>query len=404
MNHVFPKINQQTIGDGGFFIPACLGIYAEAGFEETAAHLAELITLLHGIPAEPAEQGGTITLRRRALGAEAYVIEVTETGACLSAATERGMGYAAATLVQLIEATESGFVIPVQTVEDAPYLPVRGIHAYMPARRDIPEFLRIVDTLAFLKMNTLILEIGGAMEYKRHPEINEGWIEYCKIFKEYNGKAIATQRSYKFPKDSIHIETGEGDYLTEAQMKEILDYCAARHIEVIPEMPCFSHADYILYAHPEFAEDPEEPLPSFACPSNEDYYKLLFDLFDDVIRVFQPKRINVGHDELYVLGYCPRCKGKKAADLLAGDLTKIRDFLASRGVKTMLWGDKVAKAWHGGNPAFHVRLPADGETLTYKGKTYEHRSFMCRSIPEFLEYVKDGMSITIEEDGTVIVE
>ena len=269
------------------------------------------------------------------------------------------------------------------------YVQMRGYKTYLPHKDDIEGYKRVMDMLLYLGYNTLTIELVGAAEYKSHPEINQGWEELCAFFAEENGRTRKMQRSFIFPKDSIHVESGGGKVLSVEELCEIRDYAYARGIEIIPEMPCLSHAEYLLYNHPEFAEVAEDHFPEVCCPSNPDYYKMLFEIFDDMIDVFHPKRINVGHDELYVLGYCPRCKGKKAADLLAGDLTKIRDFLASRGVKTMLWGDKVAKAWHGGNPAFHVRLPANGETLTYKGKTYEHRSFMCRSIPEFLEYVKE---------------
>ena len=33
--------------------------------------------------------------------------------------------------------------------------------------------------LLYYRYNTVILEVGGAMEYKRHPEINESWESYC---------------------------------------------------------------------------------------------------------------------------------------------------------------------------------------------------------------------------------
>lgn len=271
----------------------------------------------------------------------------------------------------------------------------RGYKCYLPHKNDIEYFKTQIDLILLLGYNTLTLELGGAFEYKSHPEINSGWVEYCSIFKEYNGKTWDTQRIYKFPKDSIHIETGEGDWLTEEQMTQILDYCRERGIEVIPEMPCLSHADYILYAHPEFAEDPEEPLPSFACASNDGYYKLLFELFDDVIRVFKPARINVGHDEGYVFGLCEKCRQKTSAELLEQDIKRIHDHLSSRGVATMLWGDKLCSSWHGGNPAYHIRSEEVIKKAKICGKEYKVRSFKCHSRSEFDEYIKKNFGCTL---------
>lgn len=317
-------------------------------------------------------------------GFDKYLVFVSETAVEICYSTPISKLYAAHKLLSLYDEGLTTGVFYARALCE-----VRGYKCYLPHKSAIEYFKTQIDLCLLLGYNMLMLELGGGFEYKSHPEINEGWIEYCKIFKAQNGKAIATQRSYKFPKDSIHIEVGEGDYLTEEQMREILDYCEAHHIEVIPEMPSLSHADYILYAHPEFAEDPEEPLPSFACPSNEDYYKLLFDLFDDVIRVFKPKRINVGHDEGYVFGLCDKCKEKTTAELFASDIKKIHQHLTSRGVKTMFWGDKVCSNFHGGGGAYHVKNPALMAINHICGKDYEVHAFKCYSDEQFAEYKKE---------------
>ncbi len=316
-------------------------------------------------------------------GYDKYAVLISKDSVEIYYSTPISKLYAAHKLVSLCDGGLPAGVLYARAICE-----VRGYKCYLPHPEAIGYFKTQIDLCLLLGYNMLMLELGGGFEYKSHPEINEGWIEYCKIFKEYNGKAIQTQRSYKFPKDSIHIEVGEGRYLTEAQMLEILEYCRARHIEVIPEMPSLSHADYILYAHPEFAEDPEEPLPSFACPSNEDYYKLLFDLFDDVIRVFKPRRINVGHDEGYVFGLCDKCKGKTTAELFEGDIKKIHAFLTSRGVKTMFWGDKVCSNFHGGTGAYHVRNPEIMGMNRIGDKEYEVHAFKCYSVTEFEEHKK----------------
>ena len=317
-------------------------------------------------------------------GFDPYAVIISDTKVEIYYSSEISKLYAAHKLVSLDDGGLPKGVLYARAICE-----VRGYKCYLPHKDAIGDFKKQIDLLLLLGYNTLTLELGGGFEYKSHPEINEGWIEYCKIFREHKEKAIWTQRSYKFPKDSIHIEVGENDYLTEEKMREILDYCEARHIEVIPEMPSLSHADYILYAHPEFAEDKEEPLPSFACPSNGDYYKLLFELFDDVIRVFKPKRINVGHDEGYVFGLCDKCKGKTTAELFASDIKKIHQHLTSHGVKTMFWGDKVCSNFHGGGGAYHVKNPALMAINHICGKDYEVHAFKCYSDAQFTEYKKE---------------
>ena len=317
-------------------------------------------------------------------GFDKYLVFVSETAVEIYYSTPISKLYAAHKLLSLYDEG-----LPTGVFYARAICEVRGYKCYLPHKDAIDDFKKQIDLILLLGYNTLTLELGGGFEYRSHPEINEGWVEYCKIFTEHKEKAINTQRSYKFPKDSIHIEVGERDYLSEEQALQILDYCRARHIEVIPEMPCLSHADYILYAHPEFAEDPEEPLPSFACPSNEDYYKLLFELFDDVIRVFKPKRINIGHDEGYVFGLCEKCRKKTDAELFAQDVLKVHAHLSSRGVKTMLWGDKLCSNFHGGGVANHIRFPEVMGKNLIGDKEYEVHLFRCFSEEQLAEYKKE---------------
>ena len=240
--------------------------------------------------------------------------------------------------------------------------------------------------------NTLMLEIGGAMEYKRHPEINEGWVEYCKIFEEFNGKTEWVQRSAWYPKNAIHCDNAGGNYLTHAELSEIVDYCRERHFEIIPEVPSLSHVDYLLYNHPELSELDNDHLPNNACPQNEDYYKLIFDVLDEVVEVFKPIRVNICHDEAYVFGYCPKCRGKDAGSLFAYHMTRLHNHLAERGVKTMIWCDGVLPIDHGGNAGFHRRYQWDVKRIVnIEGTKYEVHNFKYHSIPEYEEAIKkDG--------------
>lgn len=279
-------------------------------------------------------------------------------------------------------------------IYNTPKAEFRGFRAYIPGKKKIEEFKELIDMIIAFGYNTLMLEIGGAMEYKRHPEINEGWVKYCEIVEEFNGKPTYVTRSWKYPKNAVHSGNGEGEYLTYEELKTIVDYCSARGVEIIPEVPTFCHVDYLLFNHRELAECPDEPLPNNACPSNEDYYKLIFDVLDEVIEVFKPKRINICHDEAYVYGQCPECKDKSGAELFGGHIVRLHDYLAKQGVKTMLWGDGIIPTWHGGNAAYHYPKPWDGKRLvTLEGKTYKVRDYVCNSAEEWEQTKKENPGI-----------
>ncbi len=273
---------------------------------------------------------------------------------------------------------------------NTPKLEYRGYRTYLPAKCDIGEFKRFVDFMIAFGHNAIMLEIGGAMEYKRHPEINQGWIDYCKITEEFNGKTEWVQRSSWYPKNSLHVDNGGGSFLTYEDVAEIVEYCRERDFEIIPEVPSLSHVDYLLYNHPELSELSDDLLPNTACPQNEDYYKLIFDVLDEVIEVFDPKRINICHDEAYVFGYCPRCRGKNAGELFAYHMVRLHDYLAEKNVKTMVWCDGLLPIHHGGNAAFHMRAPWDGKRIVkIFDKEYKVHNFKCLTIEEYEEKLKE---------------
>ncbi|MBR4884832.1 MAG: family 20 glycosylhydrolase [Lentisphaeria bacterium] len=203
------------------------------------------------------------------------------------------------------------------------------------------EWKHMINIAARYHINTIMIELGGALEYKSHPEINEGWLEYSEFMNEYPGKTNEIRHQFNFEKNSIHTANGRGKVLTQEQMKELIDYCRERCMEIIPEMPTLSHCDYLLTRHPELAERTDDPYPDTCCPANENYYKLIFDLFDEVIDLFNPRIINIGHDEYYSIGLCPKCCKKSAPQIFADDITRIANHLRNRGVKTMIWGEKL---------------------------------------------------------------
>lgn len=218
---------------------------------------------------------------------------------------------------------------------------MKALKLYLPAKENFEDFYKIIDYAAFLKYNTVFLEIGGAMEYKRHPEINTGWVNYTAQFMGVPGKSIEFQNGFDFPKNSIHWENGGGGYLAQEEVKQLLNYCGKYNINIIPEVPLLSHVDYLLTEHREFAENKEDPCPDSYCPENEEVYKLVFDVLDEVIEVFSPSIIHIGHDEWENFCLCEKCKGQNAAELYAKDIRRIYDYLKEKNIRTMMWGDKL---------------------------------------------------------------
>ena len=302
---------------------------------------------------------------------EAYLLEITKEKISVYSNSLRGHLWGACTLR---EHHRDG--IGEGMIYNVPLVPFRAMKLYLPDEKKLSEFYYMLDLFMHYGYNALVLEVGGAMEYKKHPEINAFWEESCEIFSEYSHKADDLQHAFPWSKNSIHIENGGGSYLSQETVKEICAYARAHGMEPIPEVPCLSHADYLIAGRKELAEFPYDPYPDTACTSNPKYYELLFEVMDEVIEVFEPRVVHIGHDEYYGFGVCEECRKKSRAELFAEDVTKMRDYLAERNIRTMMWAEKFlnsySKAWKPAGGAYDAILYKDSDrSVFYKGKEYK---------------------------------
>ena len=272
---------------------------------------------------------------------ESYALKVDARGMTLVGRDLAGARLGVQTLRQLLYREGGQTWLAGAEVRDWPAQPLRGAHLFMPGRQNLSFFRRLLEVLASLKHNTVFLEVGGGMAYERHPEINAAWERFCREAGRYPGGPAALQHSQPFPKASPHTEVGGGSFLTKEEVRSLVEFARDLGLEVVPEAQSLTHSYYLVLAHPEIAERPEDPYPDTYCPENPASYRLYFDVLEEVIEVFQPRMVHIGHDELWSHGLCPRCRGKSGAKLLAGDVTRIHDFLAQRDIRTVMWADKL---------------------------------------------------------------
>jgi Glycosyl hydrolase family 20, catalytic domain len=163
--------------------------------------------------------------------------------------------------------------------------------------------------MALYKYNTLIMEMNASMRLDRHPELNSRWLEFVR------------EANYRRQPNSSHQDTADGGFLEKAEVADLAQWVRQQHIDLVPELPSFTHSYYLLSAHPDLAEVPGEKWPDTYCPSNPKSYQLLFDVYDEYIEVLHPKMIHAGHDELFApVGLCPLCKDKDIGERFGEDV------------------------------------------------------------------------------------
>lgn len=268
-------------------------------------------------------------LLRHELPPEGYALAVTPQGVWILAVDEQGAFWGTQTLKQLLRLTDDGaLLVPSVFVRDYPDFPFRGMHLI--ADDHSPQFhARLIErVLAPLKFNRLIVQLDH-LKWERHPELWQPWS------------------------------------LSKDEAKRLQQIAEANGMEVIPLLPTLSHCEYLFgtlggskpRVNADIAEDPE--VAYAYCPNLERSYRIVFDLLDEVLTLFNPRWVHLGHDEVTNrgrFGQCLRCQGTPPHHLFAADVRRLYEFLKARGVGTMLWGDMLLRpdeapdAAHGGEP------------------------------------------------------
>jgi len=193
------------------------------------------------------------------------------------------------------------------------------------------------------------MEMNASMRFERHPELNSGWVKFSREV-DYYRRNYPPGAQHEWDQNSTHQDTADGGFL---EKEEVADAGLARwvrryHIELVPELPSFTHSYYLMSEHQDLAEVPGEKWPDTYCPSNPESYKLLFDVYDEYIELLHPKMLHAGHDELFLaVAVSPQCQDQDISELYGQDVNKIHHHLASRGVKTHLWGDMLLQTVRG---------------------------------------------------------
>ncbi len=209
---------------------------------------------------------------------ESYALTVTAEKITLDAVTDIGALRGLETLLQLLDSDENGYYFPCVEIKDQPRFPWRGLmidasRHFMP----IDVLKRNIDAMAAMKMNVLHFHLCD----------NQGWRIESKVYPKLTQLA------------------SDGQYYTQIQIKEIIQYAADHGIRVMPEFDVPGHATALLVAYPELGSAPgpyvmERNAGIFdpvLDPTNEQTYVFLDKLFAEMAALFPDEYFHIGGDE-----------------------------------------------------------------------------------------------------------
>lgn len=315
------------------------------------------------------------------LAEEEYVIEVTKKKATVKASNLSGYVYAIQTIKQMLpssiwgdknstpfvpgnpadksvqpeQAQEaySDWALPVMTIRDYPRFAYRGMHLDCSRHFfSIEEVYRYLDIMAAHKLNRfhwhLTDDQGWRIEMKKHPRIIErgAWREGTVIAKNWGSN------------DGIRY----GGYYTQDELRQAVEYAAARGITIIPEIDLPGHMQSVLAAYPELGctGGPYEVWTTWGvskdvlCVGNEKVFEVLEDILDELVDIFPSEYIHIGGDECPKDSWkkCPKCQAKIKELGIKGDkkftaedylqsyvMNRVEAYLNGKGRKIIGWDE-----------------------------------------------------------------
>ena len=279
---------------------------------------------------------------------EGYQLTIACGSILLRCSTERGRFYAAQTLQQL--RNSDGF-LPCCVISDAPRFSYRAFMLDSARHmQTVDEIKRLIDTAALYKLNTFHWHLsddqGWRVESERFPLLNE--IGACRPMHGFGSRN----------------RTRYGGYYTKDEIRDVVAYCAARHITVVPEIDLPGHTKAMLAAYPALScrgssIQPETRAGVFRdilCAGSDETFRFCCELLDEVCELFPGTWFHIGGDEApkHRWQQCDRCKDRMAREhldsfeALQGDfINRLALHLRQNGKRAITWNESL----NGGNLA-----------------------------------------------------
>ena len=325
------------MGDGRFILPQLLGV-DPGGFP---MEYFEIYAQRAGVALIEARLATLRASRDETLPPEGYHLRVTQEHIEIEAADEQGLCWALTTLAALTEDQS----VPDCDIEDAPHYAYRGF--MMDSARNffpVETIKTLIELTSMVKMNV----------FHWHLTDDQGWRVESKRFP-------ALQEQNLTP----------GEYYTQDEIRDVIEFARLRGVEVIPEIDVPGHATAIMAAYPELScsGKPVSVAPHagirrvILCGGKDEVFELLFPLLEEMAELFPSKYIHLGGDEAPKdeWGKCPHCRRRVEEEGLA-NLEELQGWFTARLAGYLRGLGKQIICWN--ESLLSERLPEEVEDLT----------------------------------------
>ncbi len=293
------------------------------------------------------------------LGPEGYELVVEPGGVVIRAIDPAGAFYGVQSLLQLLPpevfadhpAAGVEWIIPCVHIEDQPRFKWRGfmldVSRHFFTKTEVEQ---ILDATALHKLNSfhwhLVDDQGWRVEIKKYPRLTQvgGW-------RKEIGFKLDPKASTAYGPDGRY-----GGFYTQDDIREVVAYAQARHINIVPEIEMPGHSTAALMAYPEFSctggpfttDLPGGIFNGIYCAGNEQTFAFVEDVLAEICDLFPGKYIHVGGDEVLPDNWkaCPKCQARmrqeglhKEADLENYFIRRIEKCVNAHGRNLIGWSE-----------------------------------------------------------------
>lgn len=280
------------------------------------------------------------------LAKDAYRLEISTERIVITAHQPEAVLNGIATLRQLALTRKDGRQLPAVWIEDRPAFGYRGLmldvsRHFFP----IPFLKKYIDLMSLYKLNTFHWHLtdgaGWRLEIKKYPELTSKAAWRTDANWKYwwnNGRQYAEMGS----------PNAFGGYYTAEQAKDLIRYAAKRGITIIPEIEMPAHTEEVLAAYPHLSCYGLPYKNSEFCIGNEDTFRFLQNVLDEVLEIFPSRYIHIGGDEADKSAWkkCPKCQKiikdfdlKDEHGLQSYAVKRMETYLNSKGRKLIGWDE-----------------------------------------------------------------
>ncbi len=299
-----------------FVLDADVQILVGEGLQQEASFLQVYLKELNGLSLPIAQKRQKkvnyieLTLSPKVTEPEGYVLTVNKKGITIAGESAAGVFYGIQTLRKSLFADSIVYsqILPAVRITDAPRFPWRGMHLDCSRHFWSVDFVKkFIDLLALHNMNVfhwhLTDDQGWRIEIKKWPRLT----------------TVGSQRSGTIIGTNSDLDDGipYGGYYTQAELREVVAYAAARHITIVPEIDMPGHMLAALAAYPELGctGGPYQVghywgvYKDVLCVGNPRVYEFVQDVLTEVMDIFPSKVIHIGGDETpsEKWQYCKKC-------------------------------------------------------------------------------------------------